>query len=292
MKLSFPVAAAGVVAATLSAGWWFGTQLRKPPEPTPAPAPAADRGPLVYQAYCASCHGPDGHGDGASAAELRPPPRDFAARPWRTEPTPEAIRRATLDGIPGTGMASFRTLPPADLDAVVAHVHRLATAGPVAVQTPSADEKALAAAGFVSLLGTAPPPLALTDAAGRSVRLKDHAGKLVLLHFWGTGCAHCIKEVPALTALERRHPGRLAVLHVCTDEDDAAAAQAVLDRVAPGAAAFTEETGLGVARYGVQSLPTVWLVGPDGTAVGRAAGARDWAADPQAKLIEHFLPPK
>ncbi|MBA4065452.1 MAG: hypothetical protein C0501_17410 [Isosphaera sp.] len=288
MKVSFPVAAAGVVAATLAVGWVVGGRLRPPAEP--APAPLSYRGPMVYQTYCASCHGPDGRGDGAAAAELRPPPRDFAARPWRTEPTPDAIRRVTVEGIPGTGMASFRTLPAADIDAVVAHVHRLATAGPVTTKSPSADEKALADAGFVSLLGTAPPPLALTDAAGRSVRLKDHAGKLVLIHFWGTGCTHCIKEVPALTALERRHAGRLAVLHVCTDEDDPAAAQTVLDRVAPGTTAFVEETGLGAARYEVQSLPTVWLVAPDGTAVGRAAGARDWAADPQAKLVERFLP--
>jgi thiol-disulfide isomerase/thioredoxin len=301
-RLWFPLAAALVVAATVGVGWGVGTLRRQapvshaaPPAPPPTPStpPAsggADRGPVVYQVYCASCHGPDGHGDGSSAATLKPPPRDFAARPWRFEPTPDAIRRVTLDGIPGTGMASFRTLPPADLDAVVAHVHRLATAGPIVQRMPTEDERLLTDAGFTDLTGTAPPPLALTDSADRTVKLSDFAGRLVILHFWGTTCTHCIKEIPTLDRLERQHGGRLKVLHICTDEDDPTAAQKLLDRVTPGAMALTEGTGLGLARYEVQSLPTVWLIAPDGTAIGRSSGARDWAAEPQTKLLTRWLP--
>ena len=296
-RLPFPLAASLVVAATSGVGWGVGTWKKHPPAaPTPhADAPpasaGADRGPLVFQVYCASCHGPDGHGDGASAAALRPPPRDFAARPWRFEPTPESIRRVTLEGIPGTGMASFRTLPPADLDAVAAHVHRLATNGPAVEKPKSEDEQMLAAAGFADLSGTAPPPLLLTDAANKEARLSDFAGRLVVLHFWGTGCVHCVKEIPALDRLERQFAGRLKVLHVCTDEDDPAAAQKVLDRAAPGATALTEANGLGLARYEVQSLPTVWLIAPDGKAIGRGEGAKDWADEAMTKLIARRLPP-
>lgn len=300
----FLLVAAVLVVGTVAAGWGIGTARKRAPDPVPAgeqpaptpPAPttppsSADRGPLVYQMYCASCHGPDGHGDGSSAAALRPPPRDFAARPWRFEPTPGAIRRVTVEGIPGTAMPSFRPLPPADLDAVVAHVGRLATTGPVHEKPLSEDGKLLAAAGFTDLAGAAPPPLSLLDARDRTTRLADLKGQLVVLHFWGTGCTHCIKEIPTLDRLEREHAGRLKVLHVCTDADTPGDAQKVLDKLAPGATAHVEATGVGLARYEVQALPTVWLIAPDGTAVGRSSGAKDWGAEPLTKLVARWLPP-
>ena len=112
-RFSFPLVAAASAALAAAVGWGVGAWRRQPP---PSSIPVVDNGPVVYQVFCASCHGPEGHGDGSSAATLRPPPRDFAARPWRFGPSPDAIRRVILDGIPGTGMASFRAaLSPADL---------------------------------------------------------------------------------------------------------------------------------------------------------------------------------
>lgn len=42
------------------------------------PPPTLEQGRALYAvAGCVSCHGPDGHGDGSSAAQLKSPPRDF-----------------------------------------------------------------------------------------------------------------------------------------------------------------------------------------------------------------------
>lgn len=62
-----------------------------PPEEWKAPARAARKknpiaadaksiaaGKTVYAAQCLSCHGPAGHGDGPSAKDLNPKPRDLA----------------------------------------------------------------------------------------------------------------------------------------------------------------------------------------------------------------------
>lgn len=42
------------------------------PEPN-----AAAKGKIIYQRYCASCHGTEGRGDGSIAADLRVPPTDL-----------------------------------------------------------------------------------------------------------------------------------------------------------------------------------------------------------------------
>lgn len=39
---------------------------------------AADSGKIIFEAQCAVCHGPQGHGDGAAAAGLKPQPANLA----------------------------------------------------------------------------------------------------------------------------------------------------------------------------------------------------------------------
>jgi mono/diheme cytochrome c family protein len=59
------------------------------PAPTPAPSPAANvpsgnlrgdaaNGAKLYAQFCASCHGPKGHGDGPVAGTLNPKPANHS----------------------------------------------------------------------------------------------------------------------------------------------------------------------------------------------------------------------
>jgi peroxiredoxin len=246
---------------------------------------------MLYQVHCAVCHGPEGHADGPSAANLRPPPRDFAGRPWRFDVTREAIRKVILDGIPGTAMPAGRaTLSAADIDPLVDHVYGLATAQPI-TRTPSVDEQLLHDCGFVDLRNLEPPALRLSDAAGGKVLLSELKGRLVLVSFWGASCIPRMKELAHLRALESEFAGRpLTVLYVCVDADDAKAAQRVADKATTGVRALVDDTGVGVLQFEVQMLPTVWLIGPDGKAIARAHGAKDWQSPAVRKLIDRWLP--
>ncbi len=40
------------------------------------------------------------------------------------------------------------------------------------------------------------PDLALTDPSGKPRKLSDYRGRVVVVHFWGSWCPHCIKELP------------------------------------------------------------------------------------------------
>ena len=275
------------VLVAIGVGWAagkvrFGSTPATPSQPADAIASVIDspstlalqRGELLYGVYCASCHGPEGRGDGPSSAASKPPPRDFAVRPWRYSVTRESIRTVILDGIPGTAMAANRAaIAPGDVDGLVEYTYRLATARPPIVSELTDLQKMLLAANFTDLCGTIPPRLDLVDAAAKETRLADLHGQLVLLHFWGANCPHCLKEMPALKTLEAEFSARgFSILHICTDLEDVKDAQALADRVAPGLRIFVEGSGLGLARFEVQSLPNVWLFAPDGKAIGRAWG--------------------
>lgn len=87
--------------------------------------PAAGR--VVYERHCATCHGPDGTGDGREGQAFDPGPSDFT----RLEPDAERFYRATRDGGMAVGlsaaMPAFRhTLSEQEIHDVVAHLIRLA----------------------------------------------------------------------------------------------------------------------------------------------------------------------
>ena len=51
------------------------------------------------------------------------------------------------------------------------------------------------------------PQFDLKDLNGRSVRLSNYRGKVVLINFWATWCPPCRAEMPDLVRLQREHAG-------------------------------------------------------------------------------------
>lgn len=90
----------------------------------------------IYREHCAHCHGISGDGAGPTAAFLNPYPRDFRlgkfkfkASPLRQMPADKDLKKILVNGIPGTAMPSFRTLPAEELDALIDYVKYLTIRG-------------------------------------------------------------------------------------------------------------------------------------------------------------------
>ncbi|RME46328.1 MAG: hypothetical protein D6791_08535 [Chloroflexi bacterium] len=73
------------------------------PEELPAEMPSALRGRAIYEARCTRCHGPQGAGDGAMAAQLPAPPPSFLDVEHMRQVTPAAyfdlITNGNLDAL-------------------------------------------------------------------------------------------------------------------------------------------------------------------------------------------------
>lgn len=113
----------------------------------------------------------------------------------------------------------------------------------------------------------AAPAWTLQDTAGRTVRLADFRGQVVILHFWATWCPPCRREVPVLAALRDQYESAgLVVVGVSLDEDPALVTS------------FVKEQGINypvvlgtplvaVAYGGVSTLPTTFVINRDGKIV-------------------------
>jgi len=58
---------------------------------------------------------------------------------------------------------------------------------------------------------------ALNDLSGRTVRLSEFKGKLVLLNFWTTWCTSCLIEIPDLIELQKKNAERVVILGISLD---------------------------------------------------------------------------
>ncbi len=73
-------------------------------------------GKLVYETWCAGCHGETGAGDGLGARYMLPRPRDFTGAIFKVRttasgqlPTDADVMRVIDEGLPGTAMPGWRT---------------------------------------------------------------------------------------------------------------------------------------------------------------------------------------
>lgn len=124
--------------------------------------------------------------------------------------------------------------------------------------------------GLAKLAQTDPTPVPateFTDPEGGTHSLADWKGKVVLLNFWATWCAPCIKEMPELSALDamNEHVEVIGLAYEDTDPD--ALRQFLAERPVVYPVAQVDVYDPPRDFPTPRGLPLTCLVGPDGRLV-------------------------
>jgi thiol-disulfide isomerase/thioredoxin len=115
-------------------------------------------------------------------------------------------------------------------------------------------------------------PYASPSQLGQSQRLSDLQGKAVVLDFWASWCAPCRAQTPVLERVAKAFGAeKLRVLGVGTS-DERANIERFLRSSEPAYTSVFDDQGVASALYRVQSLPTLVVLGKDGTVRAVANG--------------------
>lgn len=137
-----------------------------------------------------------------------------------------------------------------------------------------------------------PPDLAFTDAGGKSVKVADFKGKVVVMNIWATWCGPCKVEMPTLAKLQADYAGKgVEVMAVSIDEaDKAQQAQLFIAQNAP--LKFYLDGGMKLPfklSPPAVGTPTTVIYGKNGLEVARVTGDADWGSPEAKALIDKAL---
>ena len=128
----------------------------------------------------------------------------------------------------------------------------------------------------------------LEDTKGSKVSLDDYRGKFVLLNFWATWCAPCRKEMPAMSNLHDEFNGEsLEVVGVHVGPS-LAGVKKFLEAV-PVSFTILIDKDMSLANWGVQGLPTTFLINPEGKLVYKAVGEREWDSPEMVSFLKNMV---
>jgi thiol-disulfide isomerase/thioredoxin len=115
------------------------------------------------------------------------------------------------------------------------------------------------------------PDFKLTALDGKPLTLAALQGKVVLLNFWATWCGPCRAEIPDLVALQDRYNGRLQILGLNVDDEEADIQQYVKETGINYPVAMTSND-VRIQFGGIPALPTSFVLDTEGRVVQKHVG--------------------
>lgn len=118
--------------------------------------------------------------------------------------------------------------------------------------------------------GVEAPEIALKTIDGKQFSLKSLRGKYVVLDFWASWCPDCRKDIPAVKELYAKYGAKVEFIGVSFDTEHERWMKCVTDNGMKWkqVSELKKMRDAEIAKsYGVQWIPSMTLIGPDGKVV-------------------------
>lgn len=133
------------------------------------------------------------------------------------------------------------------------------------------------------------PPLQAFDLQGKTWRLAELRGRVVVLNFWATWCPPCRAEMPSLQQMAEIYgPDKLVVLAINVKEGPRRITQ-YLQSSGLNLTVLLDPQGETARQWGANVLPTTHLIDAEGRPRLRLRGEVDWTSREAAAWVEPLM---
>jgi thiol-disulfide isomerase/thioredoxin len=174
---------------------------------------------------------------------------------------------------------TLRILSPLALLALLAFATFAGCSGGSTSDQGSAAEQSQATGGSDEIgcqPGQLAPDFELTDLSGQTVRMSDLKGNVVIVDFWATWCKPCRMALPHFQELQREYGDRgLTIVAIAMDKRGENVVRPFVEKADLAFRVVLNDGQVDHDYCGIFSLPTTFVVGPDGRVARKYIGYRD-----------------
>ncbi len=141
-----------------------------------------------------------------------------------------------------------------------------AAAKPVAQQQSQTQQ-------VVDNSSSAAPDFELTDQNGKTIRLSDYRGKVVILDFWATWCPPCRKEIPGFVNLYSQYNKKgVEIIGISLDQQGWEVVRPFMKNYNMEYPVSIGDREIVMNYGGIQAIPTTFVVNKKGEIADRVVG--------------------
>lgn len=132
--------------------------------------------------------------------------------------------------------------------------------------------------------------LTFKDHKEKEISFSDFKGKILLVNFWATWCAPCIKEMPSLDRLETKINGDFDVIAISVDRDGVEKVTDFFDenKISNLEKFFDIKNSL-AKEMNLYGVPTSFFVNKEGDLIGYYQGDMEWDNDTVINFINYLI---
>jgi len=169
-----------------------------------------------------------------------------------------------------------------DLGSIVLLIGILAVIGVVGLQLVRQNESQPVA-------GSNAPNFTVTTFDGQEFTLAEQEGNIVIVNFWGSWCAPCRDEAPALQAIHEQYQDQGVIMFGITHIDEEAASLEFMEEFGITYPNAPDPRSVISDRYNIKGVPETFVVGRDGEIVEGGAFLMPVSEEQLVEVIEREL---
>lgn len=115
--------------------------------------------------------------------------------------------------------------------------------------------------------------------ASETFNLSDYQGKVVILDFWASWCVPCRRSFPWMNEMQNKYGDDGLVIVAVNLDSEVSDAEAFLERYPADYSIYYDHERQLARQYGVEAMPSSFLIDREGTVVARHLGFKSADTD-------------